>query len=76
MPDRARSRSPLPPRAGSCGSKGKGQGGKSVFEIMWPVYRQVKSFRTEAQRLEEEMARQARHLQKLEDLIEEIWGCS
>ena len=61
------------PAAGD-GTKTRGQGGKSVFEIIWPIYMHVKSFRTEAKRLEEEMARQAIDLHELEDLIEKIWG--
>ena len=60
--------------AASDGTKTRGQGGKSVFEIIWPIYMHVKSFRTEAKRLEEEMARQAIDLHELEDLIEKIWG--
>ena len=76
MPDRARSRSPRPPRAGSCASKGKGEGGNNLFVTMLPIYMEVKSLRNEAERLEKEMARQARRLQELEDLIEKIFGCS
>ena len=76
MPDRARSRSPRPPRAGSCASKGKSEGGNSLFVPMFPIYMEVKSLRNEAERLEKEMARQARRLQELEDLIEKIFGCS
>ena len=74
MPDRARSRSPTrPPRAGSGGSKGTGRGGRSVIEITLPIYMQVKSLKVEAERLQDEAAKQARHLQELEDFIERIW---
>ena len=63
----------MPHRAGSGGSNGKGKGGKSSFVITWPIYMQVKSLRTEADRLQEEMTRQARHRQELEDFIEKMW---
>ena len=41
---------------------------------MLPIYMEVKSLRNEAERLEKEMARQARRLQELEDLLEKIFG--
>ena len=81
MADRARSRSPprdstMPHRAGSGGSNGKGKGGikMSVFEFALPIYTQIKTLRNEADRLQEEMTKQASLLQELEDFIEKkMW---